>query len=308
MSMSQLVAGRLLRQRAASVRPSRVVLSSMVKRRAVLSTMVQQGQKTASWETKFLEATEGIDGAATHEDSAESLRRLVKTGLLRHTDLRDRPERFFSAHRLLARHAVTQGPGFWIRFTVHYKAPSSPQTAPSGVSVAHRHSPASFPRLAPGALAISTRPNDRYTTICAVRCHPPSLVSNTQSPLDSASDTFGGLGRRSLADGPPDPTLAARMYARLCTVGTVLAVGNEEQIAAMEQVQEQGLLGCFALTERLAGVQSGLLVETTAEYARAASRHLTYLCPSPALLPPPLPLKLPPLLTATPPPRDLDTP
>ena len=37
-----------------------------------------------------------------------------------HTDLRDRPERFFKAHRLLARHAVEHGPGFWIRFTVHY--------------------------------------------------------------------------------------------------------------------------------------------------------------------------------------------
>ena len=29
-------------------------------------------------------------------------------------------ERFFKAHRLLARHAVEHGPGFWIRFTVHY--------------------------------------------------------------------------------------------------------------------------------------------------------------------------------------------
>ena len=29
-------------------------------------------------------------------------------------------ERFFEAHRLLARHAVHHGPGFWIRFTVQY--------------------------------------------------------------------------------------------------------------------------------------------------------------------------------------------
>ena len=41
-------------------------------------------------------------------------------GLLRHTDLNNNPERFFLAHRLLARHAPALGPGFWIRFTVHY--------------------------------------------------------------------------------------------------------------------------------------------------------------------------------------------
>ena len=46
----------------------------------------------------------------------------------------------------------------------------------------------------------------------------------------------------------------------------MLAVGNPEQIESMEAVQEQGQLGCFALTEKLAGVQSGLLVQTTAEY------------------------------------------
>jgi hypothetical protein len=107
---------------------------------------------------------------------AQALRGLVRSGLLRHTDLRDRPERFFKArgatrtihqqlgkrplrllacaassgevgdacfltptararqaHRLLARHAVAQGPGFWIRFTVHYnvRAPSPRAPDPS---------------------------------------------------------------------------------------------------------------------------------------------------------------------------------
>jgi len=100
------------------------------------------------------------------------MRELVKSGLLRHTDLRDRPDRFFEAHRLLARRAVSEGPGFWIRFTVHYN---------------------------------------------------------------------------------------------LC-YGTVLAVGNEDQIAALDNVEAAGMLGCFALTEKRAGVQSGLVVETTATY------------------------------------------
>ena len=122
------------------------------------------------WEAAFVEATEHFSGDSGHDESSAALRSLVKSGLLKHTDLRDRPERFFKAHRLLARHAVQEGPGFWIRFTVHYN---------------------------------------------------------------------------------------------LC-FGTVLAVGGPEQIAAMEDVERLGQLGCFALTEKLAGVQSGLVVETTA--------------------------------------------
>jgi len=110
------------------------------------------------------------------------MRELVRSGLLLHTDLRDRPERFFNAHRLLARHAVQHGPGFWIRFTVHYN---------------------------------------------------------------------------------------------LC-FGTVLAVGGPEQVATLHEAQEQGLLGCFALTEKLAGVQSGLLVQTAAEYDTASGEFVLH--------------------------------
>ena len=56
----------------------------------------------------------------THAESVALLRELVASGLVGYTDLERRPERFFLAHRLLARHAVAHGPGFWIRFTVHY--------------------------------------------------------------------------------------------------------------------------------------------------------------------------------------------
>ena len=52
--------------------------------------------------------------------------------------------------------------------------------------------------------------------------------------------------------------------------GTVLAVGNEEQVESMDDVEAHGLLGCFALTEKLAGVQSGLIVQTRAEYDAAS--------------------------------------
>ena len=56
----------------------------------------------------------------SYQQSADRLRNIVKTGLLRHTDLVNNPERFFLAHRLLAEHSPRLGPGFWIRFTVHY--------------------------------------------------------------------------------------------------------------------------------------------------------------------------------------------
>ena len=48
--------------------------------------------------------------------------------------------------------------------------------------------------------------------------------------------------------------------------GTVLGLGGEEQLAALDDMQAAGALGCFALTEKLAGVNSGLVVNTTAEW------------------------------------------
>ena len=108
----------------------------------------------------------------TYEESAERMRSLLKTGLLKTTDLHDNPERFFLAHRLLAEYAPRVGPGFWIRFTVHHN---------------------------------------------------------------------------------------------LCG-GTVLAVGSDEQIKEHMAGELDGKLGCFALTEKLAGVNSGLIVNTVADY------------------------------------------
>jgi alkylation response protein AidB-like acyl-CoA dehydrogenase len=141
--------------------------------RAQSTATVSWDEDEAAWEAEFIAATEAVyDSTRSFQASAAGLRQLIQTGLLRHTDLRDRPDRFFKAHRLLARHAVKHGPGFWIRFTVHYN---------------------------------------------------------------------------------------------LC-FGTVLAVGSPEQVESMEQVTTDGLLGCFALTEKLAGVQSGLIVQTKAEY------------------------------------------
>ena len=108
----------------------------------------------------------------SYEESSRRMRSLLKTGLLRHDDLVNNPERFFLAHRILAEHATKLGPGFWIRFTVHYN---------------------------------------------------------------------------------------------LC-MGTILGLGSDKQVAMLDSFQEEGLLGCFSLTEKFAGVNSGMLVETVAEY------------------------------------------
>ena len=54
-----------------------------------------QYSSESEWEACFLEATKEIPSDATHAESAAAMRRLVQTGLLKHTDLRDRPSRFF---------------------------------------------------------------------------------------------------------------------------------------------------------------------------------------------------------------------
>eukprot|EP00193_Tetraselmis_chui_P017186 CAMPEP_0177778082 /NCGR_PEP_ID=MMETSP0491_2-20121128/15754_1 /TAXON_ID=63592 /ORGANISM="Tetraselmis chuii, Strain PLY429" /LENGTH=482 /DNA_ID=CAMNT_0019297311 /DNA_START=210 /DNA_END=1659 /DNA_ORIENTATION=- len=92
------------------------------------------------------------------------------------TDLRDAPERFFSAHHVLSEFATRLGPGFGIRFTVQYN-----------------------------------------------------------------------------------------LFA-----GSVLALGTTEHLDLLEAIQESGGLGCFGLTERFAGVNSGLVVETECAWNEAS--------------------------------------
>lgn len=135
---------------------------------------------TLPWSEQWSQAIVGLRSDLGYENSAEQLRLLIKTGLLRLDDLRHRPSYFFEAHRLLAQHAPRLGPGFWIRFTVHYN---------------------------------------------------------------------------------------------LC-FGSVLAVGSDEQVRQLEDVQGKGLLGCFALTEKKALVNSGMVVQTAAERDDAKSEFV----------------------------------
>ncbi|CAJ1393029.1 unnamed protein product [Effrenium voratum] len=127
---------------------------------------------TPEWRQKWIEAVAKIRSDVGYEQSAQQLRDLQKTGLLKLTDLKNAPAKFFEAHRLLARHAPNLGPGFWIRFTVHYN-----------------------------------------------------------------------------------------LFA-----GSVLAVGTEQQVKQLDEIQQKGLLGSFGLTEKLAGVNSGGVVNTIAEW------------------------------------------
>ena len=48
--------------------------------------------------------------------------------------------------------------------------------------------------------------------------------------------------------------------------GTVLELGGPAHVRQLKRMQRDGTLGCFALTERLAGVNSGLVVHTTAAW------------------------------------------
>jgi acyl-CoA oxidase len=56
--------------------------------------------------------------------------------------------------------------------------------------------------------------------------------------------------------------------------GTVLALGNPEQIKLLDTFQAAGKLGCFCLTEVFAGVNSGLVVNTTAVWDETKGQFL----------------------------------
>ena len=86
-----------------------------------------------------------------------------------------------------------------------------------------------------------------------------------------------GLGSPLISEAfaTPAPGFWIRftVHYNLC-FGTVLAVGGPEQIASLDTSQAAGELGCFALTEKLAGVQSGLLVQTQARYDFATEEFI----------------------------------
>eukprot|EP00924_Labyrinthula_sp_SR-Ha-C_P002428 snap_masked-scaffold_16-processed-gene-4.13-mRNA-1 protein AED:0.01 eAED:0.01 QI:0/-1/0/1/-1/1/1/0/478 len=130
------------------------------------------------WRTSLVDFADKISSEVTYEESAQILRELVQKKLLLFTDMRDHPDKFFEAHRLLlSPNRRLRGPGFGIRFTVQFN-----------------------------------------------------------------------------------------LFA-----GSILGLGSKEQIKLLDEFQEQGRLGCFCLTEKMAGVNSGLVVNTTAEWVESES-------------------------------------
>jgi acyl-CoA oxidase len=72
------------------------------------------------WKREFSEIIADLDDDLTSREAAECLRAVIGTGLVSVDDLRKEPEKFFEAHRMLAKQVHRIGAGFWIRFTLHY--------------------------------------------------------------------------------------------------------------------------------------------------------------------------------------------
>ena len=70
-----------------------------------------------AFKSQFLAMVADYNRSNTPEQSAAEMRRLIKSGVLRFVDMRDRPGLFFLAHRLLATRMLG---GYGIRFTVTF--------------------------------------------------------------------------------------------------------------------------------------------------------------------------------------------
>lgn len=63
------------------------------------------------WQKQWTGVVKSIRSDVSYQDSAKQLRAVIKTGLLKFTDVRDAPDKFFLAHRMLV---GLRGPGFWM--------------------------------------------------------------------------------------------------------------------------------------------------------------------------------------------------
>ena len=91
----------------------------------------------------------------------------------------------------------------------------------------------------------------------------PSLRGHTEQPVE-VFESHRLLAKRAPELGPGfwiRFTVHYNLFA-----GTVVALGSEEHFDVLETASKRGEIGCFCLTEKYAGVNSGLVVETTAEY------------------------------------------
>ena len=77
--------------RLRAVTTQRVHALTTLSRSHALSTAAAAIDEDAEWSVAFKDATDAFSGEDSHQLSAQRMRELVKSGLLRHTDLRDRP-------------------------------------------------------------------------------------------------------------------------------------------------------------------------------------------------------------------------
>ena len=165
-------------------RPTRITTAPLPRKTIDSMEMSARGEKLSAWAAE-VGRRRSADSELTFEASSSMLRDLVTRGLVMMTDLRDDPEWFFEAHRIVAAHGDDLGSGFWTRFTVQFN-----------------------------------------------------------------------------------------LFA-----GTVLAAGSPSHVEQLRAMQAAGELGCFALTEKFAGVSSGMVVETVAAFD-AASRTFVLRSPN----------------------------
>ena len=163
---------------AASSNSVSVSLSPLL-RRCLATTTAGAPFDHEAWTADFLEAVKDVPNATDPAQSSELLRNLVKTNLLKFTDMSEAPEKFFLAHRLLSTVGLS---GFGIRFTVQFN-----------------------------------------------------------------------------------------LFA-----GSIVGLGGAEQLAMLDDIQRGGQLGCFLLTEAQAGVLSGLIVETTADWDQESQQFILH--------------------------------
>merc|ERR1711865_978841 len=79
-----------------------------------VGTIADASSELGQWEPSFRDHVADIPTMKIDQlhytESAERLRKLLQSGLLRQTDLRDHPDRFFIAHRIMSEWATQLGP------------------------------------------------------------------------------------------------------------------------------------------------------------------------------------------------------
>ena len=83
-----------------------------------------ENEKNADWRKNFTAFVRNNlpSSSSSYSNSSLALRELISNPRvgLHFQDIQNNPNKFFDAHELLARRSPELGPGFWIRFTVHF--------------------------------------------------------------------------------------------------------------------------------------------------------------------------------------------